>query len=384
MNEVDEVDDEDEDEDEDDGSFHTAASSGAAETTQQRQPATTPAPAPTPTTTTTIDYGTTDATVCFDFVAAVPMPPRDCLLGQRAISKAQLAREGSNVHVMRHVRQDVDHSYKELFVDITGKLPPFARALLPSFVVWMEQSVAFPSNTASLVCIKPKALRGLCAFSETVYVAEGEHPVFSFAPPTNAAMPHRRIEVDYRSGWNHPAAADEAWNAQSPRAMVCKRFLLDVGSNSLVWRRLRAFIVAKFEVAFVAMLREVELAVREWTSPESRPRFESCCKPGDVAPGPRIWPRVGGKTVPEQAMEVVAQLAQSQSGSGATTTRSRKDSVIAAMFASPVTSSKSRKSRVASVSTNATTTTTTNTNPPHKSGGGGRDRRASSAFVMVE
>jgi len=47
-----------------------------------------------------------------------------------------------------------------MYVDITGKLPSFARAVLPQLMVYMENAVEFPRNTASLVCIKPKSLRG--------------------------------------------------------------------------------------------------------------------------------------------------------------------------------------------------------------------------------
>jgi hypothetical protein len=256
-------------------------------------------------------YGLSDAVVCLDFYANVPMLPRDCLLGQRAISKAQIAREGSNVKVIRHVRQNLEHSYKELFVDVTGKLPSFARAILPSFVLYMENCVDYPTNTATLACIKPNRLRGTSAFSETVYCNVGEIPQFSIEIPSNTALPYSQTLIDYQTGWKQALPI----NKRPPiLGVVHKRFLLDVGANGIFWRRLRNFLLKKFQEAFVDMLREVELCVRSWGNSEdnhnngtidgktlaagnetiivTRPRFESAFSM-EIAPKPRLWPRDG-------------------------------------------------------------------------------------------
>jgi hypothetical protein len=250
------------------------------------------------------NYGSSPATICLDFYAPVPFTPFDVLLGQRAISKAQLAREGNNVRVVRHVRESLYKSYKELFVDVTGKLPAFARAILPQFVLYMENQVNYPQNTAALVCISPSSLRGACAFSETLYCEPGEAPAFTIRPPAGIALPHECRPLDYTVGWK-PALRDRA-----VKGVVFKRFLLDVRKDNLVFRRIRAFMISKFCEAFTDMLREVETCLASWEAAVPRPRFESSAVAGDVAPVARLWP-VDGESIAEKSKMLVKEFAQS-------------------------------------------------------------------------
>jgi len=247
-----------------------------------------------------VTYGTSTATVCLDFYAEVPCTPFDFLLGQRAISKAQMAREGKNVRVTKHVRESVTRSCKELFVDVTGKLPGFARAVLPQIVTWMENQVDFPSNTASVVVLKPRSLRGACAFSETLYCDVGERPRYTIRAPTVLAMPVEERKIDYAGRWGNRSCVQD-W---TPRCVVFKRLLLDVGADNVIMRRIRAAVLGKFVDAFVDMVREVLSCVSQWGA-NHRPRFESSAQMGHLATPARLWPTHG-----ESVAARCAQLAE--------------------------------------------------------------------------
>jgi len=248
-----------------------------------------------------INYDLSPAVVCLDCSIDVAVTPKEFLLGQRAISAAQIAREGKNVRVVAHVRQDVQRSYKEMYVDVTGKLPAFARAVLPQLLLYMENAVDYPRNTASLVCLKPKSLRGTCAFSETMITNLGENPKFSMKVPTHLATPHEIRKVDHTIGWKQIGS-----NSKTPKCTVHKRFLLDVGSESFFYRNLRSFMIRKFIDAFVDMVREVEICVRGWHE-GVEPFDESQCCQGGAAPGPQFWPKEG-ESVRKRVEMVIADL----------------------------------------------------------------------------
>jgi hypothetical protein len=257
-------------------------------------------PAPT-------SYGTSSATICLDFYCEIPCTPYEFLLGQRAISKAQLAREGKNVRVVKHLRESLERSTKELFIDVTAKLPSFARAVLPQFVLYMENQVRYPQNTASLVAVKPRALRGASAFSETYYCEVGEKPVFTIQPPANIALPFESKKVDFVKHWS---AAPKSFDSEMVHGLVYKRFMLDVGVDNMLFRRIRAFMVSKFQDAFIDMVREVVTCVLSWTEDsQRRPRFESSAQPGDLASPSRLWP-TNGESLQEKSIALVEQFAK--------------------------------------------------------------------------
>jgi hypothetical protein len=174
-----------------------------------------------------------------------------------------------------------------MYVDVTGKLPAFARAVLPQLLLYMENAVDFPRNTATLVCLKPRSLRGTCAFSETILTELNEKPRFSVNVPSKLAIPHEIRKVSHLAGWKHVGN-----DSHRTKCTVHKRFLLDVGSDSFFYRNLRSFMIRKFIDAFVDMVREVELCVRGWHQGNA-PFDESQCCQGGIAPGPRVWPREG-------------------------------------------------------------------------------------------
>jgi hypothetical protein len=56
---------------------------------------------------TIIDYDLSPGVACIDCFIEIAVTPKEFLLGQRAISATQIAREGKNIRVVSHIRQDV-------------------------------------------------------------------------------------------------------------------------------------------------------------------------------------------------------------------------------------------------------------------------------------
>ena len=186
----------------------------------------------------------------------------------------------------------MEKSYKELFVDVTQKLPSFAKAILPQFVLYMENCVNYPRNTASLCCVHPKALRGVSTFAETFYGKVSDFQIVNeFTLQVVNETSYDAIYVNYEKGWKEKPVNFYNTDKKIARCVVYKRFSIDVCSDSFLYRKLRDVMIKKFLDAFIEMVREVESLVLSWNVKENaRPRFESVTT-NVIAPRiPKLWP----------------------------------------------------------------------------------------------